>query len=406
MATKFTPFKVSGPWRGVLLDQLGRDIPPNAFRVLDEFHIHENRVMKYLGWEEWKNSAGGSMLSSQDFLNFGYDFELQNGTRVFLVGSNKHIYSYPRSGEFTQLNTTPFSATKWDRWQAAELSNQLFLVNGVDPIQVFDGVELKNLSSVADSHIPEAARYVENLVSHLTLAYTTESNTVYRQRVRWSKIDNPLVWEPSAGDNNEAGYFDFPQDLGVITGVRNLGPNAAIVYGTKQIYQMSYIGLPYVFSFERRVPDEGLFAPYSLASVNDTHFFLGSRDFYMFSGSLKALGFDRVIGTFWGEFDKRNSNAVYSFVHPYFNEVWWVYKSRNEPDLDFSKALIYNWQTDTWSTRGNTTAFKFTFLSIYMDSSSRTIAEATNTIQEAKGTFREKESAGNLTVVGGFAHGS
>ena len=407
MATKFQTYQHMGPFKGAYMDVHSRDVPPEGFALMDEFHIQDARIMKYLGWQEW---TAASYTPPATAFNYGYDFEKASGTRYFVIGDEDYLYANPHTGTFTNLNpAAPFNGAATDRWQGVEFNDKLYLSNRVDGLQVFNGTTLATLASTADGGQPTSAWTMENVLSHIVLGNTVEGGTRFRQRVRWCKIDNPDIWIPSATQadsltaNNEAGYYDFPQDLGEILVIKNLGPNAALIYGTRGIFRMSYIGLPLVWSFERVVDGEGIFAPYSMAVANDVHFFLGNRDFYMFSGSgeLRGIGADRVISSFLGRYDKTERENIYSFVHHHFTEIWWVYVNKLRNLSTFNSALCYNWHTDTWSTRGETTPFNFSFLASYLTAEQKTIEDATNAIRDAVGTWRDKQSKGSWVIIGG-----
>lgn len=381
MASRYTILAEGAPLKGAFIDLHPAEIPEGGASLVDGYRIAKNRLVSYGGWSSWLPDFD----SEEEELNFGFDFELPGGQRKFVFGGSKHLYVENHTGVVTQLNSNPFSGQGF-RWSYTIMKESLVLANGVEPLQIYNGSSLTS--------VPKIGRYVENVANHLVLAYPFDTE-YFGRRILWSHLDDFTVWD---GLDTEAGWFDFPSDIGEIRGLKNLGPNSCLVYGSSAIYSMSYIGLPLIFRFERVLSLEGLLAPYSLVGSSDMHFFIGNRDFYTISPgtSLRPIGLGRVRDYFFGLFDQSNKEKVYGFVHPNFPEVWWVFKDKTNT----GRALCYNWESDAWTSRGLSSSFNFSFLAAYLDLQERTIAQATNPIFEATVSWRDKKGKGKWVVLG------
>lgn len=401
MTTRYETYEITRPLLGMFPDLHMRDVPPQGFYLTDQFHIQDGHISKYLGWRDWSKIAipvenEDPATSVAENFNFGYDIDI-DGSRYLIVGTKKYLYLWPHSGSIEEaLNDTAFTGALTDRWQCAELNNKLYITNGVDKIQVFDGTTLTDLTGDA----PSAAKFAVNSVNHLFVANTYEGTDYMERRVRWSDIDDPATWTPDP-DNNEAGYVDMPSDIGSkIEAIGSLGPNGVAIYGNKAIYMANYIGGAPFYAFERKIIGEGLFAPYSLVGINDRHFFLGNKDFYVYNGGsdLQPLGANRVISYFFGDYDRTEPANIYGFAHPLYTEVWWVYVSKNDSTGFFSKALTYNWQSDTWAVRNY---FPFSMLVTALSTEQRQIQDVTTAIKDAVGTWRDKQGKGQWVLISG-----
>jgi hypothetical protein len=348
--TKYSEYKPSHPILGVYKDMESHpiDIPPLGWRDLDHLYIIDGTIKRFPGW-----APLGAMESAYPII-YGYDFKKFDNSRHFVFASKSDIYYYNRStGAITSI-ASGFSGTDSDRWQSSVLNDKLYLTNGEDAIQEYQG-DAVIAALVGDESLPRA-KYIITSAGHLVCGYTTEGTgddeTSYPRRVRWSDVGDPNTWVPNS-DTNEAGVIDLPDDIGELKGIGNLGTNSFVAYGSSAIYLLSYIGLPAVWQVQRVVIREGLYMPYSLIVFNDKHFFIDQNDFKMFDGgsNTKRLGIDRVSTWFFEDFNSSDYSNVYGFAHPILPIVGWVYVPRTKSTYDDAKAILYNYANDTWTTR-------------------------------------------------------
>lgn len=372
---KHREYKVKTPFQGAYLDMDSHReaIPFQGWLTMDNCHLVDGAIQRYSGWSR-TGDFGEAPLSSEEHIIYGFDFGRADGTRELLVASQKYIYYYDRpTGAVTIVPAvgfpTGFSGGLQNRWQSAVLNDLLYLVNGIDPIQVYTDFEtLTDLDVDVNTGVSlDSARYTLNCTGHLVLGYTTEDAIDYPRRVRWCKIGDTSVWTPDA-DTNDAGFFDLPDDIGIIQGMASLGPNAFVVYGTTAIYSLTYVGGSLIFYIERKIVGEGLFMPYSLTEAKNQHFFLGQDDFKLYSGGglAKNIGMDKINKFFFSDFNTNSEANIFGFAHPIFPEIIWQYVQTDSENHVFTKTLIYNYFTDSWCTRSN---FNFSMLCSYLDSS-------------------------------------
>jgi len=405
MSSKYRDYIIKSPTKGVFLDLNPADVPLDGWRVMDQFHVRDGRVEKYPGWElfdeDFTTDTTVGEVTTRVPLIWGQDFVIADGTRYFLLATKDDIYYYDRSdGSITSI-MEGFSGYSTDRWQSAIMNGRLYLVNRVD-----NPVEFVNPSSIwnmvddplkpADAWCPDGANCIANFFNHLVFGNTLENGVRHPRRIRWSDIDDAKTFIST--DANEANVYDFPEEIGEIKGMAVLGPNALIVYGTKAIYSVSYIGRPLIFAVERKITWEGLFAPYSLVAGVDAHFFIGNRDFYMYAGgsTLRAIGESRVATSFFSDFQQDSPDNVYGYVHPNLSEIWWPYISMNSTYHD--KMLAYNWEYDSWATREY---FPHSMLTEFLMTTVVQIGTVTRLIQDAGMSWRDKQGKGVWVIISG-----
>jgi hypothetical protein len=233
------------------------------------------------------------------------------------------------------------------------------------------------------------------------MSNTIELDGPHPQRVRWSDINLPTVYTPALG-TNEAGYYDINDDSGEIRGMAVIGPNQFLVYTTKDVYLFSYAGLPTVWNISNKViQDVGCLGSYTLIAKENSHYFFGIEGFYKVTSSItpERIGEDRVDNTFFNLFQLNLPWLSYSFAHPLYPEIWFIYQGRN--DSFFKSALIYNWEKSVWTLRS---VFPFSAITELLLSSSRTMDQIA-TPGSTTLTWAQKAGSGSLVLISGDING-
>jgi hypothetical protein len=322
------------------------DIPALGWKELDHLYLHDGTYKKFPGW-----TAFGNMASSNPII-YGFDFKKFDNSRHLVTASKTNIYSINRSTGAATSIAGSFTGTNAQRWQSTILNDKLYITNGVDPIQEYQGNNIIT-ALTGDASLPKS-KYIITSAGHLVCGYTLEGATTYPRRVRWSKVGDPNTWIPNAA-TNDAGFIDLPDDIGELRNIANLGVNSFVAYGSSAIYILTFVGLPAIWLVQRQVTMQGLYMPYSLVAFNDRHFFLDTDDFKMFAGSIETqrLGIDRQASYFFADFKSSDFSNIYGFAHPILPLVGWVYVQREQTNFETGKAVFYNYANNTWSSRSS-----------------------------------------------------
>lgn len=165
------------------------------------------------------------------------------------------------------------------------------------------------------------------------------------QRIRWPVIGKIETWTGTG-----SGNVDLYDTGGVNVWSLPLGLDH-IIYQTKGIWSINYVGGTTVFDPRPLIPDLGLLAPHALVSYNNVHYFIGS-DFNVhayYGGSVrKMIGAD--IHEFLNE-DLYNQYQTRCWISmgPEGNFLYVFIVTTNTGYL--TKAYIRNMKTGAWFVR-------------------------------------------------------
>jgi hypothetical protein len=97
--------------------------------------------------------------------------------------------------DFTTL--TGVSVTDGDRMYGQTTNSKFYGVSGTSPSFVYDGTTASNLASNVNGSAGNypIAKYTCHWNNYAWTASSTEGGTAYKNRVRWSKIDDPESWQ-------------------------------------------------------------------------------------------------------------------------------------------------------------------------------------------------------------------
>ena len=167
-------------------------------------------------------------------------------------------------------------------------------------------------------------------------------NTEYNPLlVRWSDQANPYQWIPMA--SNQSGEQSLGNGSRLITAVPNL--QVILVFTDTAIYQMQYVGPPYVFSFTLLQENISIASQNAAITANNVTWWMGSDKFYMFNGSVQVLPcpIRRYV------FTNLNKDQAWKIVAGYnegFSEIWWFYPSATSEIND--SYVKFNFADQVW----------------------------------------------------------
>lgn len=203
--------------------------------------------------------------------------------------------------------------------------------------------------SYVGSHAPDRTYCVlASDTSHFTMVFGSKpydpSNfnpTFDPMMVRWSDQGNPYEWVPSV--TNQAGEQHLSNGSYLVTAVNTR--QEILVWSDAAVYNMQYIGPPYVWNFTLIGDNTSIASINSAISVNTVVYWMGIDKFYMYNGRLETLS-----STIWkyvyDNFNKTKKDLVVSGSNEGFSEVWWFYPSLNSNVND--SYVIYNYLEQTW----------------------------------------------------------
>jgi len=255
----------------------------------------------------------------------------------------------------TRTEITPTSAPTGsfdNRWSGGVYSGNLVMNNGVDVPTYWGGNVANDLVSLPGWNSAWRAQIIRPFKEYLLAFNVTKSSTNYPYMVKWSAAGVPGSM-PSSWDETDltkdAGEKDLSETTDLIVDALPFG-DGLIVYKQRSMFQVSFIGQPYIFRFQRLQGSDGLMAPGCVTDTPVGHVFVSNGDVMLFNGSQATSIADGVVR----EYLFRNMSSDYyarSFVttNPQKQEVLICYPEEGQQYC--TKAAIWNWKTNTWAFR-------------------------------------------------------
>lgn len=165
------------------------------------------------------------------------------------------------------------------------------------------------------------------------------------RRVAWSKQDTFSQWD-FADTTSTAGYVDLETQTYLINCAKVR--EGVLIWTFDEVYLARYVGLPYIYSFERIGTNCGLISPMSFATFAGRCAWLGREGFWLYEGGqIKPLPCD-VSAWVFDDMDKPASQ-LYAFAsdNGLFNEIWFWFCADDSPSPN--RYAIWNYAENWWS---------------------------------------------------------
>jgi hypothetical protein len=108
---------------------------------------------------------------------------------------------------------------------------------------------------------------------------------------------------------------------------------------------MQFLGPPFTFGVQMISENTTIRSPQAAVAVDDTVFWMGLQEFYVYNGSVKKLPCS-VKDHVFSDFNTDQAEKVIAGVNSSFGEIWWFYPSANSTEND--KYVIYNYEQQIW----------------------------------------------------------
>lgn len=165
------------------------------------------------------------------------------------------------------------------------------------------------------------------------------------RRVGWSDQEDYAEWD-FASATNTAGFFDLDTQSKIVmaTSVRE----GTLIWTEDEAWLMRYIGLPYIYGFERIGFGCGLLAPRAFATFGGRCIWMGRENFWIYDG-----GYVKPLPCDVNEYVINNMDVSASSVYTHgaenglFPEVWFWYPSSGESEPN--QYVVFNYAEGWWS---------------------------------------------------------
>jgi len=166
--------------------------------------------------------------------------------------------------------------------------------------------------------------------------------------IRFSDQENPLVWYPTA--TNTAGDLRLGSGSTFIQAVET--KREVLVWTDTALHSLRYIGPPFTFGLQQLSLNITIVGPKAAVATEDTVFWMGRDNFYVYSGQTQQLPCT-VKDKVFNDFDLSQSDKVTSGINSEFGEVTWFYPSltnsvNNGGDGENDRYVTYNYLEKVW----------------------------------------------------------
>ena len=162
------------------------------------------------------------------------------------------------------------------------------------------------------------------------------------RKVSWCDQENNTVWTPST--TNQAGDFEVNSVGSLKCGKRVRGIN--LLFTDVDVHVATYIGLPYVYSFEKAGSGCGVISSQAVAAIDTAAIWMSKSGFWVYDGYVKPLVSD--VGDYiFQNINYNQASKVYAVHNSKYGEIIWFYPSSASNEND--SYVVYNYREGHWT---------------------------------------------------------
>jgi hypothetical protein len=193
--------------------------------------------------------------------------------------------------------------------------------------------------AIAIVNAPTSCEAVMTTAERFVFALGASGNP---RKVSWCDQENNTVWTPSA--TNQAGDFEINSVGSLKCGKRVRGIN--LLFTDVDVHVATYIGLPYVYSFEKAGSGCGVISSQAVAAIDTAAIWMSKSGFWVYDGYVKPLVSD--VGDYiFQNINYNQSSKVYAVHNSKYGEIIWFYPSSASNEND--SYVSYNYREGHWA---------------------------------------------------------
>lgn len=164
------------------------------------------------------------------------------------------------------------------------------------------------------------------------------------RRVGWSNQEDYTEWN-FASATTTAGFIDLDTQSKIVMAAKVR--EGTLIFTEEEVWLMKYIGLPYIYGFERIGFGCGLIAPKAFATFSGRCIWMSSNGFWIFDG-----GYVKPLPSDVGNYVLQDMDPAAGLLYTHgsengtFNEVWFWYPSTGNSIPD--QYVCYNYMEGWW----------------------------------------------------------
>jgi hypothetical protein len=330
---------------GLVLDAPGYALSGPAITGGSNFRCDGESLVSANGYSLFKNVNDGAdvpvyhMDGIQDITgNIYYDI---------FCGSDK-VFAF--DGTTLTAITPAAPLTSSVNWATDVINGNFVFTNGIDAPYYWD-MDVAHDMVALPGWNATSCEVIRSFKGFLIALDIVKGGTHYPYRFKWSQYADsglPASWDET-NPATKAGETDLGDGEMALLDGRALG-DLFIVYGQNKTIATQFIGGNSVWRWNTIFNNIGILARNCVCQFQDYHFVVTIGDCIYHDGS-----------TWKSAIDRRNRKKLFSSIdstyyyntfvatYPALNEIWVCYPSQGNTYPN--KALVWNYDTDTWSPR-------------------------------------------------------
>ena len=245
-----------------------------------------------------------------------------------IPGENLSNWTHDNFGEDLLINVRNGGIYYWDRTSGTSAR----------------AVELSSLSGSASAPSVAKQIMVSDQDRHIiAFGCDSEANpgTQDPLLIRFGSQESLIAWQSLA--TNTAGELRLSTGSEIVVAVQT--KQQILIYTDVSLHGMQFLGPPFTFGLTEISRNVTIASPNAAVAVNDFVFWMGSKEFYVYSGTVARLPCT-VLDYVFSDFNRDQIGKVMAGHNSSYGEVWWFYPSGSATEND--RYVIYNYQEKVW----------------------------------------------------------
>lgn len=249
---------------------------------------------------------------------------------VDLITDTLRIWTHDNFGEDLIINVMNGGIYYWDASAVNALTNPAVAISDLVGADLAPTIAKKVIVSDVDRHvIAFGCDPLDNIGQQDPLL------------IRFSDQENVVDWRPTT--TNTAGDLRLGSGSKIVTAIETR--QQILVFTDVSLHAMQYIGPPFTFGINMISENITIRSPISVAAVEDTVYWMGKNEFYVYNGGVQTLPCS-VKDYVFSDFNSVQAEKCFAAVNSSFSEIWWFYPSASSDNND--RYVVYNYLQNIW----------------------------------------------------------
>lgn len=245
-----------------------------------------------------------------------------------IVSNTIRLWSHDNFGEDLLINVRDGGIYYWD--QTGTVSTRAVDITSLAGGQSVPTVAKQVMVSDRDRHV-------------LAFGCDTEANPGVQDplAIRFSDQESLTDWQTTS--TNTAGELRLGSGSEIVTAVETR--QQILVFTDTTLYAMQFLGPPFTFGVTALSENITIAGPNAAIAVDDTVFWMGRSEFYIYSGAVQRLPCT-VRDFVFGDINEGELEKITVGLNTEHSELWWFYPSLNSGEVD--RYVVYNYTEQVW----------------------------------------------------------